>query len=186
MSLLNKLLSSPLKRQRTRISFDIDDTLACCQRSVPAEEGLLPSVNRHLGEPLRHGTCSLIRELRRRGCSIWIYTTSGRSPSYIRRWLLMHGIRVDGIVNSVRHHHELTTQGFSRPPSKYPPAFGIDLHVDDSEGVQMEGDTHGFRVVVVRPDDKHWTKRVLDAVTRAQAAIEGRAPQLTMAAGIGH
>jgi hypothetical protein len=49
-------------------------------------------------------------------------------------------------------------------PSKYPPAFNIDLHVDDSEGVRMEGDLHGFRVVVVRPDDEDWTQKVLEAV----------------------
>lgn len=33
---------------------------------------------------------------------------------------------------------------------------GIDQHLDDSEGVQMEGNAQGFRVVVVRPDDDHW------------------------------
>ena len=58
----------------------------------------------------------------------------------------------------------LSGHRFSRLPSKYPPAFGIDLHVDDSEGVRMEGDEHGFRVVVVRPDDENWIQRVLDAV----------------------
>jgi hypothetical protein len=55
-------------------------------------------------------------------------------------------------------------------PSKYPPAFDIDLHVDDSEGVRMEGDEFGFRVVVVRPDDENWTERVLDAVSHIHAA----------------
>ena len=64
----------------------------------------------------------------------------------------------------------VAAHGFSRLPSKLPPAFGIDLHVDDSEGVRLEGVRHGFRVVVVRPDDQHWTRRVLDAVAHAQAA----------------
>jgi len=156
---------------RTRISFDIDDTLACHHGHVVAEKSRLPAaIHRWLGEPLRVGTRSLIRELRRRGCSIWIYTSSGRSPFYIRRWLLLHGIRVDGVVNNDRHRSGLKTHGFSNSPSKFPPAFGIDLHVDDSEGVQMEGEAHGFRVVVVRPDDEHWTQKVLDAVTQSQTA----------------
>jgi hypothetical protein len=38
------------------------------------------------------------------------------------------------------------------------------LHVDDSEGVRMEGDEHGFRVVVVSPEDRYWTQKILRAV----------------------
>lgn len=156
---------------RTRVSFDVDDTLVCCGGAACCEASVIPQfIRRWLGEPLRAGTGALVRELRRRECSVWIYTTSGRSPFYIRRWLLLHGIRVDGVVNSERHRQGLAAHGFSRLPSKFPPAFGIDLHVDDSEGVRMEGDRHGFRVVVIRPDDQHWTRRVLDAVARAQTA----------------
>ena len=55
-------------------------------------------------------------------------------------------------------------------PSKYPPAFGIDFHVDDSEGVKIEGEEHGFRVVIVRPDDEHWARVVLDAVVQDNSA----------------
>jgi beta-phosphoglucomutase-like phosphatase (HAD superfamily) len=166
-------LTSPtmFRKRRTRISFDIDDTLACHHGHVVAEKSRVPAaIHRWLGEPLRVGTRALIRELRSRGCSIWIYTSSGRSPFYIRRWLLMHGIRVDGVVNNDRHRHGLAAHGFQNAPSKFPPAFGIDLHVDDSEGVRMEGEAHGFRVVVVHPDDEHWTSKVLDAVTESQAA----------------
>jgi len=168
----NSLSSAGMaKYPRTRISFDIDDTLACHHGHVVAETSRLPAaIHRWLGEPLRVGTRSLIRELRRRGCSIWIYTSSGRSPLYIRRWLLLHGIRVDGVVNNDRHRRGLAAHGFANSPSKFPPAFGIDLHVDDSEGVQMEGEAHGFRVVVVHPDDDLWTQKVLDAVTQSQAA----------------
>ena len=157
--------------RRLRVSFDVDDTLACSGEPGCCETSLVPSpIRRWLGEPLRLGSTALIRELRRRGCSVWIYTSSGRTPFYIRRWLLLHGIRVDGVVNSERHRAGLAAHGLERRPSKFPPAFGIDLHVDDSEGVRMEGDAHGFRVVVVRPDDPHWTRRVLDAVARTQTA----------------
>jgi len=153
-----------------RVSFDVDDTLVCHGDGSAIEESRIPTfIHRWFGEPLRLGTGALVRELRRRGCSVWIYTTSGRTPFHIRRWLLQHGIRVDGVVNSERHRQGLAVHGFSRLPSKFPPAFGIDLHIDDSDGVRMEGDSHGFRVVVVSPDDKYWTRRVLDAVALAQA-----------------
>ena len=157
--------------RQLRVSFDVDDTLVCSGEPGCCETSWVPSlIRRWLGEPLRLGSCALIRELRQRHCSVWIYTSSGRTPFYIRRWLLLHGIRVDGVVNSERHLAGLAAHGLIRLPSKFPPAFGIDLHVDDSEGVRMEGDAHGFRVVVVKPDDPHWTRRVLDAVARTQAA----------------
>jgi hypothetical protein len=148
-----------------RVSFDIDDTLVCHIADAPVESGRWPAmVRRRFGEPLRLGTCKLMRDLRHRGCSIWIYTTSGRTPFQIRLWLFLYGIRVDGVVNDERHRRELAGPCFSRLPSKYPPAFGIDLHVDDSEGVRMEGEQNQFRVVVVRPDDENWTQKVLDEV----------------------
>ncbi|WP_038436672.1 hypothetical protein [Pseudomonas brassicacearum] len=160
------------RRPRIRISFDIDDTLACQLHHCAVEHSKLPAcILRWLGEPLRMGTRSLTSELRRQGCSIWVYTSSGRTPSYIRRWLLLYGIRVDGVVNSVLHNRALTVHGLSNAPSKYPPAFDIDLHVDDSEGVRIEGHDHGFRVVVVHPEDERWARKVLDAVAIVQAQL---------------
>lgn len=151
-----------------RLSFDIDDTLVLHGFAFPTERGRMPPfIQRLLVEPLREGTRRLMMELRRRGCSIWIYTTSGRQPWEIRLWMFLHGIRIDGIVNDKRHQHELTGRRFRRLPSKYPPAFGIDLHVDDSVGVEMEGKEHGFPVVVIRPDDKRWVEKVLGEVDRA-------------------
>jgi len=48
--------------------------------------------------------------------------------------------------------------------------LGSVIRVDDSEGVRMEGDEYGFRIVVVRQDDEHWTERVLDAVAELDKA----------------
>src|ERR1700751_3101658 len=131
-----------------RISFDVDDTLVCCGIDMPAERTCLPAfLHRQFCEPLRQGTCAMMHELRRRGWSIWIYTSSLRPLFYIRMWLYFHGIRIGGVINAERHQDALSSLRLSRVPSKYPPAFGIDLHVDDSEGVRMEGDEHGFRVL---------------------------------------
>ncbi len=61
---------------------------------------------------------------------------------------------------------------FTKYVSKYPPAFDIDLHVDDLEGVGMEGAEHGFAVVVVDMRDESWAQRVLEAVRQAQAGLD--------------
>jgi len=148
-----------------RISFDLDDTLICFQTGVP-QERRLPWYLRWLtrDEPLRLGTVDLMRELRRRGWEVWIYTTSNRRPAAVRRWLRFHGIRIDGFINQDNHNAYLRRSRPDRPPSKNPAAFGIDLHVDDSDGVRMEGDQHGFHVVVVTPDEQDWADKVLQAV----------------------
>jgi len=145
-----------------RVSFDVDDTLVCREPGAPPD--VEHRFSRWFSEPLSRGTRALVQELRHRGCSIWIYTSSLRSPFHIRLWLFLHGIRVDGVVNDDRHRRKLSGRRFERLPSKYPPAFDIDLHVDDSEGVRMEAEEHGFRVVIVRPDDDHWAQKVLDAL----------------------
>jgi hypothetical protein len=74
-------------------------------------------------------------------------------------------VPLTGVVNQDEHDRVVKKSQFpGYVPSKYPPAFGIDLHVDDSEGVAIEGREHGFRVVVVPPSDLDWANRVLAAV----------------------
>jgi hypothetical protein len=142
-----------------RISFDVDDTLVC-DPSVPTEQ-LVPWWGRWwYPEPLRRGTKPLMQKLLAGGHQLWIYTTSYRSARYLRGWFRIFGVPIHGIVNQQRHERVVGRQG----PSKYPPAFSIDLHVDDSEGVAEEGKQHRFNVVVVSPSDLEWVERVLEAV----------------------
>lgn len=144
-----------------RISFDLDDTLICYGPGRPTEPRL-PWYKRLIAgrEPLRHGARDLIGRLQQQGWEVWIYTTSRRRVASIRRWLRCHGIRVGGIINQVVHETSFGHSPRDRPPSKNPRAFGIALHVDDSEGVRMEGATHGFAVVVIAPTDEAWTEKV--------------------------
>ncbi len=142
-----------------RVSFDIDDTLVCGPE-VPSEQFVPLWHRRRYPEQIRRGCRELMRALAQRGCAIWVYTTSRRSPQYLRGWFRCMGIRLEGVVNLCRHEEVMGYRG----PSKYPPAFGIGLHVDDSPGVAMEGQAHGFNVLVVSPHDERWTERVLAEV----------------------
>ncbi|HPM85138.1 MAG TPA: hypothetical protein PLF81_30760 [Candidatus Anammoximicrobium sp.] len=147
-----------------RISFDLDDTLICYHAGVPQEPRLSWFLRLLVDdEPLRLGTPELMRQLRQRGWEIWLYTTSNRRPAAVRRWLRWHGVRIDGMINQDEHDRHLRRSPQDRPPSKNPAAFGIDLHVDDSDGVRMEGERHGFQVVVVTPADRDWTAKVIRA-----------------------
>jgi hypothetical protein len=144
-----------------RISFDVDDTLVC-GLGVPVEQHVALWWRWRYPERLRLGTRALLRALQERRHELWIYTTSYRSAWYLRGWFRSTGVRLRAVVNQQLHERVVGRRG----PSKYPPAFGIDLHVDDSEGVAQEGREHGFRVLVVSPNDPDWAARVLAAVER--------------------
>ncbi len=152
-----------------RISFDIDDTLVC-DPSVPTERCVRWWSRWWYREPLRRGTKALMQELLSGGHELWIYTTSYRPARYLRGWFRSFGVPLYGVVNQHRHESVVGRQG----PSKYPPAFGIDLHVDDSEGVGLEGKQHQFAVVVVSPADLDWAARVQEAVERRCRRTQGR------------
>lgn len=154
-----------------RISFDLDDTLICYREGTPCEPRP-PWYRRLLAprEPLRLGTCSLVRALRARGWEVWVYTTSHRSPASVRRWLRSYRIRVARVINQDEHDRHARRTAHGRHPSKNPSAFDIDLHVDDSDGVHLEGERHHFRVVVVAPDDAGWAEKVLAAVEAIRPA----------------
>ncbi len=153
-----------------RISFDLDDTLICYQPGVPCEPMLAWYRRMFAGnEPLRQGTRSLMSRLHQGGWEVWIYTTSHRNPTAVRWWLRCHGIQVGKVINQDVHDWHLRRTPNDYPPSKNPGAFGIDLHVDDSVGVQMEGEKHGFNVVVVEPENQAWAEVVWSAAQALQS-----------------
>ncbi len=50
-----------------------------------------------VGRALRSGTRWLIRDLRRQAEHLDLYLV-GADPAYVRRWLMLYGIHVDGVV----------------------------------------------------------------------------------------
>ena len=142
-----------------RVSLDVDDTLVC-PPGTPTEQHLALWRRPWYNEKLRLGTRELLDGLTSRRCELWIYTTSYRSLRYLNGWFRGLGYPLCGAVNQATHDRVVGRQG----PSKFPPAFGIDVHVDDSQGVALEGKRHGFAVVVVSPEDRDWVARILYAV----------------------
>lgn len=146
------------------ISFDLDDLLINGIKRFEVEKtGILQRML--TSEHLRSGTVELFEHIRSQGHRIYIYTTSLRSSFKIRLLFRAHGLSLDGIFNKTAHDKKIKTLPFSC--SKYPPMFGIDLHIDDSDGVGIEARKFGFKVLIIGESDLHWTKTILDGIKNA-------------------
>lgn len=144
-----------------RISFDIDNTL------IPyVDDFEVTPVNifwKLIGvESLREGTKELFQTLQNQGHEIWIYTSSHRSLFSLKKTFLLNGLNPKGYINGKRSEQYL--KKYACDASKNPKLFGIDLHVDDSEGVRMEGNEYEFETIIVHPKNKNWVTEILQHI----------------------
>jgi FMN phosphatase YigB (HAD superfamily) len=138
------------------ISFDLDDTLI--SNKFELEKSNL--LQQFLGlENLRKGTVDLFRELKKQKHQIYIYTTSYRSESRIKWTFYSYGVSVDFVINQQKHQKSIRKKDMYC--SKFPPMFNIDIHIDDSIGVEMEGHKYGFKTIIISEKDENWTQTIL-------------------------
>lgn len=147
-----------------RVSFDLDDTLFVDPEKFKTEKALIFPLRCIFRERLRLGTVGLFRYLHEHDIEAWIYTTSYRSERYIRGLFLCYGIRLCEVVNGARHAEEVQRNSHEGLPSKYPSKYRIDLHIDDDISVKQNGDTYGFRVLIVGEDDDMWTEKIISKI----------------------
>lgn len=141
-----------------QISFDLDRTLIPYNNEFPAEKRSWWA--KLLGiEPIRKGTKTLIKTLQSQDNEVHIYTTSLRSKPYIRRMFRYYGIKIGKIIT--QKENEYTLQSLKISASKYPKAFGFDLHIDDAQGVQSEAEQYDFKVIIISPNDTFWIEKIL-------------------------
>lgn len=146
-----------------KISFDLDDTL------IPGNYLEFITENRNFFqkifkiESLRKGTKELIKDLKSKENVIGIYTTSFRPKYKIKFQFLTYGIKLDFIINEKENRKELKRRNLNC--SKYPPAFDIDIHIDDSKGVELEGQKHNFETIILGNTSKNWIKKIKEYKT---------------------
>jgi phosphoserine phosphatase len=138
------------------ISFDLDDTLIPGTKQFATEKQTI--IHRLFGiEKIRLGTIELVKQLRNRKHKIYIYTSSFRPKFYIKFLFYTYGIPIDFVINQQLKVHKINT-------SKFPPAFNIDLHIDDSIGVKIEGERYNFKTILIEENDNLWVHKILDEV----------------------
>jgi hypothetical protein len=145
-----------------RIAFDLDGTLIECGYGFTTEKKWPQILRKFCGiESLRKGTIELMRYFQQQGDEVWIYTTSYRNALYIRTLFLLRGVFISGIINQSVHNRILRKSAIWPTCSKYPPAFGIDLLIDDQEGVKKESERYGFNMIWIKPEEQNWTKVIV-------------------------
>jgi len=142
------------------ISFDLDDTLIPGNKQFDTQERTFLQ-KLFKAERLRIGTIELMKTCQAKGHKVYVYTTSYRSPRRIWWMFYLYGIKLDRVINQQVHNKFVRMPA---KPSKYPPAFNIDLHIDDSKGVEMEGNHFNFRTIIVSEDNLNWTEEILGVI----------------------
>ena len=145
------------------ISFDLDSTLITGGNEFETESRSL--IAKLFGiEKLRKGTPILISELQKNGHTVNIYTTSFRKKSQVRFTLRYYGIKVEQIINQVENQKTLSKLNIYS--SKYPTAFGFDIHIDDLRGVGMESEKYNFDAIIIEPSDKNWSAKIKNEIDK--------------------
>jgi hypothetical protein len=144
-----------------KIAFDLDRTLIHCGFAFPTAKKLPKALMKFCGiEVLREGTSELMHYLQAQGEEIWIYTTSFRNTVYIRILFWLHGIHISGVINQAIHNRKINNRTDLPRCSKYPPLFGIDLLIDNQEGVKIESERYGFAMIWIKPEEQNWTDKI--------------------------
>ena len=145
-----------------RVSFDLDEVLFVSPKTHKTEPALPFPLRNLYKERLRLGTPELIRELQRLGYEVWVYTSSFRSESYIRRLFRCYGVRFDGIVNGDRHLREVQRDNKTVLPQKLPNRYRISLHIDDETVICTVAGQYGFHAYQLNDPDDAWKEKIIE------------------------
>lgn len=150
------------EQQKMRVSFDLDEVLFVSPKTHKTEPALPFPLRNFYKERLRLGTPELIRELQHLGYEVWVYTSSFRSESYIRRLFRCYGVRFDGIVNGERHLREVQRDNKTILPQKLPNRYRISLHIDDETVICTIAGQYGFHAYQLNGPDDAWKEKIIE------------------------
>ncbi len=151
-----------MSEKKMRVSFDLDEVLFVLPETHKTEPALPWPFCRIYIERLRLGTPALINRLQEMGYEVWVYTSSFRTESYIRRLFRLYGVHFDGIVNGNRHLREVQRDRKEQLPQKLPNHYRISLHIDDEAIVCTMGRQYGYNVYQLNAQDDEWMEKIIE------------------------
>lgn len=155
----NEEIIETVKRSERKkaVSFDLDEVLLTDGVRVPRDRRFFWPLSKVFPETLRLRTTSLIRELHREGYDVWVYTGSYRTAGYIRELFFLHGTKVDGVVNGMKHS-DVSLQEVFR--AKYETI----LHIDNESVTRVCPGTKEYEVLELHADGHTWASEAMKAV----------------------
>jgi hypothetical protein len=139
-----------------KVAFDLDGTLIRSNydfQTEKPEKKLFAKLFKV--QELRIGTTEIFEYCKQQNWETWVYTTSTRSTFQIRTLFWLYNIHLNGIVNQQIHSKKVNIGS-----SKYPPSFGIDVIIDDSKGVEIEGERFNFETILINPESENWVEEI--------------------------
>lgn len=146
------------------VSFDLDEVLLCADGQGAESRRLYPK-GLFFRARVREGASALIRELRRMGCEVWVYTSTYASDRAIRRLLGAYRIEVDGVVNGLRK------KGTGRLAEAFRTTYRLSLHIDTDGVLCVEMPGGEYELVELTRGGALWAS---EAAAAAKKLIEKR------------
>lgn len=125
---------------------------------------------------VREGTFALMRQLQAEGWEVWIYTLAPLPKTRLKLFFALNGVSLGGVITGHDHASAVRNQRAPSRSVKHPPAFGIDLMIDDKTITAQAGRQLGFATHQITTHPK-WTEPIL-----SQARGLKPAPSLALAA----
>ena len=137
------------------VSFDLDEVLLTDGGRCPAEKNLCFPFSRIYRSTLRKHAALLIKELRKAGFDVWVYTGKYYSEEYIRLLFLLYGTRTDGIINGLsKNRSSGMKQAFSHK-------YAVSLHIDNDSIICVDTKTKEYQIHELASDGASWASEAM-------------------------
>lgn len=110
---------------------------------------------------LREGTLELMRQLQTEGWEVWVYTLAPLPVARLKLYFALQGVSLGGVVTGQDHASAVRNKRAPSHSVKHPPAFGIDLMVDDKALTTQAGRQYQFATHQITTK-LNWTEPILE------------------------
>lgn len=152
-----EIISAVNKSSRNMcVSFDLDEILLTDGSTYPKHKELPFPFDKIYRKTLRRNASILINELHSMGFDVWIYSGEYYPETYIRFLFRLHGTKVDGIINGMRHRKNktLVREAFSNK-------YRISLHVDNDDVTCVRTKTREYEMFGIDSVNQDWASEVV-------------------------
>lgn len=138
------------------VSFDLDEILLTDGSTYPVHKELAFPYNQIYKKTLRRNASILIKELRRIGFDVWVYTGEYYPEAYIRFLFWLHRAKIDGIINGMRHRENKPglQDAFSNK-------YRISLHIDNDDVICVRTQVKDYEIFGIDSVNQDWASEVI-------------------------